>query len=204
MIAFLCFLSSTLLLLTFICPFNVDPGGMIGFLVLVLCGLWIGFLERVVIIDKVRRSARIEYRIFSLPVCRKIETDLGNIDRIKVGEQRYHAIDTMDSFYQRKVLMIVDTMFPVWCMKGNEVIFIATGYKPLIKPQGDLFVYMTPFPNSAWFEDHSRFVASNIAAILQLPLEYEPLNKTFDANEINVEWLDRKRVRARLKWRKTS
>lgn len=182
--------------------FFLNPGnGRLSLLTgaaLACAGLGAIFLERVCEIDGARRSLSCGWFFMNFKIGRGSEVFLDGADSVRLALVEMQMYPEL--YPDRRRIMKATKAFPVWIMRGEKALGHVIGWKQPEDPASERGDWDRCMFNSAWFPEYARYVAATCARTLELPLADQMNQKTVPSAEIPAEWLDKSKVRYRLKW----
>jgi len=182
--------------------FSLNPGhGRLSLgtgAALVLAGLAALFLERICEVDGARKSLYSAWVFMNFPIVRGTEVFLDGADSVRLALVEMQLYP--DYFPDRRWIVKATKAFPVWVMRGEKALGYVIGWKQPEDPASGRGGWDRGMINSAWFPEYARYVAATCAKALELPLVDQMNKKTVLPAEIPAEWLDKNKVRYRLKW----
>lgn len=158
-----------------------------------IIGICLAFLERVVVVDKIKPQILVEWSLPGLILHRVIH-DISRADRILVMARQEPFVEDSG------IVFVADRSYPVLVCAGDEPLVVVTGRD--ISGSQNRRKWDISLPSPAFFPSFSRYVAAQLANALELPLDYRPEGMLYLPDLIPDEWLNQKNVRADLSWRR--
>ncbi len=170
------------------------PGSLIQLAMagmILLIGICLAFLERVVVVDRIKPEIRVEWSLSGL-ILHRIIHDISRADRILIMARQEPVVEDSG------IVFVADRSYPVIVCAGDEPLVVVTG-RDICRSQ-DRRKWDISLPSPAFFPSFSRYAAAQLAKVLELPLDYRPEGMLYLPDLIPDEWLNQKNVRADLSW----